>query len=97
MADRTTSGVSYTMLSVAEESLLATFEEIIVRFVSTVLGCTEQPMWTGGAASDGRRIRLVVPGLMPPVILELLPSDIPNLTTDSLKRLLNDQISRQRK
>lgn len=97
ITDVKTNKMSYTMLNSAEEQKLSTFEEIVVRFVSKVLGGTDQPIWAGGTASEGRRIRLVVPGLMPPVILELLPSDIPNLTTKSLMESLNAQICRQRK
>ena len=97
MTDTNHGTVSYTMLSTSEEKTLAAFEEVVVRFVTKVLGGTERPIWTGGAASEGRRIRLVVPGLMPPVILELLPNEIQNLTTTTLTQLLNEQISRQRK
>ena len=97
ITDVKTSKMSYTMLNSSEEQKLATFEEIVVRFVSKVLGGTDQPIWAGGTASEGRRIRLVVPGLMPPVILELLPSDIPDLTPKSLMESLNAQICRQRK
>ena len=97
MSDANNSTVSYTMLSASEERTLATFEGEVVRFVNKVLGGTDRPIWTGGAASEGRRIRLVVPGLMPPVILELLPTEIQGLTSASLMRLLNEQISRQRK
>ena len=97
ITDVKTNKMSYTMLNSAEEQKLATFEEIVVRFISKVLGGTDQPIWAGGTASEGRRIRLVVPGLMPPVILELLPSDIPKMTQTSLMESLNAQICRQRK
>ena len=97
ITDVKTNKMSYTMLNSAEEQKLATFEEIVVRFISKVLGGTDQPIWAGGTASEGRRIRLVVPGLMPPVILELLPSDIPKMTPKSLTESLNAQICRQRK
>ena len=97
ITDVKTNKMSYTMLNSAEEQKLATFEEIVVRFISKVLGGTDQPIWAGGTASEGRRIRLVVPGLMPPVILELLPSEIPDLTSKSLTESLNAQICRQRK
>ena len=97
ITDVKTNKMSYTMLNSTEEQKLATFEEIVVRFISKVLGGTDQPLWAGGTASEGRRIRLVVPGLMPPVILELLPSDIPKMTQTSLMESLNAQICRQRK
>ena len=85
------------MLSASEEKVLAEFEEIVDRFIRKVLGGTDRPIWAGGNAGEARRVRLVVPGLMPPVILELRPSDIPNLTQKSLMELLNAQISQQRK
>jgi hypothetical protein len=97
MADVDSRLISYTMLNTTEEQKLATFEGIVVRFVRSVLGGMDRPVWAGGTAGESRRIRLVVPGLMPPVILELLPSDIPTLTPKSLMELLNAQISRQRK
>ena len=97
MVDADSRLISYTMLNANEEQKLATFEEIVVRFVKGVLGGTDRPVWAGGTAGESRRIRLVVPGLMPPVILELLPSDVQTLTPKTLTALLNAQISRQRK
>ena len=83
------------MLTDNEEQALAKFEGEVTGFVRNVLGSTQQPMWTGGTAAKSRMIRLVVPGQMPPAIIELVPSDIPNLTRKSLMAMLNAQISRQ--
>ncbi|WP_029247755.1 hypothetical protein [Schlesneria paludicola] len=87
--------MSYTMLTEREEKHLTTLESGVLRFVVKVLASTQRPIWTGGTAGEGRMIRLVVPGQMPPVILELSPSEIPSLTESSLAAMLNAQISRQ--
>lgn len=87
--------MTYTMLSDTEEKKLATLENEVIGFVVKVLGSTQRPMWTGGTESATRRIRLVVPGQMPPAIIELRPGEIGKLTRKSLLALLNAQISRQ--
>lgn len=95
MSDAKMSLMIYTMLNDSEERKLVTFEGQVVGFVINVLGSTQRSMWTGGTAGEGRMIRLVVPGQMPPVILELRPCDIPGLTPTSLMAMLNKRISHQ--
>ena len=97
MPDAKMSMMNYAMLTDGEERKLATFEKEVVRFVVKVLGSNQRPIWTRRTAGEGRMIRLVVPGQMPPVIVELPPADISGLTATSLTALLNAQISRQLK
>ena len=76
MSDAKMSMMSYTMLTEREERKLETLEAGVVGFVLNVLGSKERPMWTGGTAGENRIIRLVVPGQMPPVIIELQSDEI---------------------
>lgn len=95
MSDAKMSMMIYTMLTEREERKLETLESVVLGFVLNTLGSTQRPMWTGGTAGEDRMVRLVVPGQMPPVIVELQSGDIPDLTPISLKALLNSRISRQ--
>ena len=95
MTDAGSKMMTYTMLTDDEEQKLATLEKEVIGFVLKVLGSTQRPIWTGGTAAEGRKIRLVVPGQMPPAIIELEPNDISDLTPASLIVMLNAQVSRQ--